>query len=197
MPHLTAERIHACQETSSYLQANDVRDGARTTYKCTSIRGHLTWRLAYTFDTGIYLTRAEMKQRFRSYPFYRYATQNWGYHARTASLASPSILRLLESLARVEAAFQATKAAWLSSELPPSDDALTAEARRSITGLHCSAYFGMQTLARDLVSTQLDLNATDSDGRSPLSWAAENGHVEIARLLLFEKNGESRLTGPL
>lgn len=56
--------------------------------------------------------------------------------------------------------------------------------RRSMTGLHCSAYFGMQTLTQDLINTQPELDVTDREKRSPLSWAAENGHVEIVRLLL-------------
>jgi ankyrin repeat protein len=42
----------------------------------------------------------------------------------------------------------------------------------------------MQTLASELINNQTDLDATDSDNRSPLSYAAENGHAGIARLLL-------------
>ncbi|KAK3369418.1 ankyrin repeat-containing domain protein [Lasiosphaeria ovina] len=136
-----------------------------------------------SFGAGFCLTRAELQQRFRSYPFYRYAAQHWGYHARTASLATPYISRLIESTAHLEAAFQAIWAAWWPSGLPPSDQSVTL-GRQRMTGLHCSAYFGMQTLARDLINTQPELDATDHEERSPLSWAAENGHVEIVRLLL-------------
>ena len=136
-----------------------------------------------TFDAGVCLTRAELEQRFRSHPFYCYAAQHWGYHARTASLATPYIPRLIESTARLEAAFQAIYAAWWPSGLPFSDS-LVKIGRQSMTGLHCSAYYGMRTLAQDLINTQPDLDARDREERSPLSWAAENGHVEIARLLL-------------
>lgn len=135
------------------------------------------------FGTGFCITREELEQRFRSYPFYRYAAQHWGYHARTASLATPYISRLIVSTARLEAAFQAIWAAWWPSGLPLDDESVTL-GRQSMTGLHCSAYFGMQTLTQDLINTQLELDATDREKRSPLSWAAENGHVEIVRLLL-------------
>lgn len=91
-----------------------------------------------SFDAGVCLTRAKLEQRFRSYPFYRYAAQHWGYHARTASLATPYISRLIDSTARLEAAFQAIWAARWPSGLPPSDQAVTL-GRQSMTGLHCSA----------------------------------------------------------
>lgn len=137
-----------------------------------------------TFDTGVCLTRVALEQRLRSYPFYRYAAQNWGHHARTALVASSSISCLLESRAYIEAAFQAITAAKWPSGLPPNDEAVTLGVIRGITGLHISAYFGMPTLAVELINNQIDLDATDSDNRSPLSYAAENGHAGIATLLL-------------
>jgi ankyrin repeat protein len=54
---------------------------------------------------------------------------------------------------------------------------------RGITGVHLAAYFGLETAAR-LVLGGIDPNMEDSDGRTPLWWAANNGHECFANMLL-------------
>jgi len=39
-------------------------------------------------------------------------------------------------------------------------------------------------------STQVEPNAKDTYGRMPLSWAAENGHEAVVKLLLSNENIE-------
>lgn len=52
-----------------------------------------------------------------------------------------------------------------------------------MTHLHISAYFGVDNVVQDLLGSNSP-DPKDSYGRTPLSWAAENGHKATVQLLL-------------
>jgi ankyrin repeat protein len=54
---------------------------------------------------------------------------------------------------------------------------------KQMTGLHLAAYFGVDDAVRDLLSSNSP-DLKDSYSRTPLSYAAENGHEGIVKLLL-------------
>ena len=116
-------------------------------------------------------------------PLYDYAAHNWGYHA-CAALAEvePLITQLLESEAKVSSSSQAMMASRSYSDYSQS-------VPRQITGLHLAAYFGLKEAMITLLENGHNLNSKDSYGRTPLSWAAENGHEAVVKLLL-EKGAE-------
>ena len=58
-----------------------------------------------------------------------------------------------------------------------------------MTGVHLVAYFGLAEATTALLKNSHDLDSKDSDGRTPLSWAAEKGHEAVVKLLL-EKGAE-------
>jgi ankyrin repeat protein len=59
-----------------------------------------------------------------------------------------------------------------------------------MTGLHLAAYFGVDDAVRDLLgSNSPDLK--ESCSRTPLSWAAENGHEGAVTLLLAQRRSTS------
>ncbi|KAH8761294.1 hypothetical protein BGZ57DRAFT_931726 [Hyaloscypha finlandica] len=41
-----------------------------------------------------------------------------------------------------------------------------------------------RTLGKRAVFEKVDADSKDEDGRTPLSWAAENGHESVVKLLL-------------
>lgn len=63
-------------------------------------------------------------------------------------------------------------------------------------------YLGLAKETLTLLSRKNDPNARDSLGRTPLSWAAENGHQETIKILLADEEvaldpGDSRGMTPL
>ncbi|KAF2177092.1 ankyrin [Zopfia rhizophila CBS 207.26] len=50
---------------------------------------------------------------------------------------------------------------------------------------HIAAFFGIPGIMSYLISTgKVDVDLKDNYGRTPLSWAAENGHEAVVKLLL-------------
>ncbi|KAL6833536.1 ankyrin repeat-containing domain protein [Trichoderma sp. SZMC 28015] len=132
-----------------------------------------------TFDNGICQTDEEFRQRLRSNPLYHYASQNWGHHAWEASTIDQEVMNFLERKASVEASSQvlmltrSRKFTRNSQQVP-----------RKATGLHLVAYFGIDRAVDHLLQKGYSPGLKDTDGRTPLSWAAENGSVAVTAKLL-------------
>ncbi|QGA20938.1 hypothetical protein EYB26_008648 [Talaromyces marneffei] len=139
------------------------------------------------FESGFCHTDEEFEERLRSYPLYLYAARNWGHHARQASIPIPEVIDFLECKPKMEASSQALMA---KKHYPNYSNNLysSQEVPRRMTGLHLAAYFGVQEAVSDLLDSP-SKNLKDSYGRTPLSWAAGNGHDVVVKLLL-EKGAE-------
>ena len=138
-----------------------------------------------TFDSGFCWTDKEFEERLQANKLYEYAARNWGHHARAASVEEQLVLDLLESEAKVSCSSQvmiASKRYW-------DDSGYSQRVPGSITGVHLAAYFGLRDIVITLFRKRHDLDVKDSYGRTPLSWAAENGHEAVVKLLL-EKSAE-------
>ena len=64
----------------------------------------------------------------------------------------------------------------------------------NFTALHIAAKAGYEAIVSKLLEKDAHVNVLDSEGRSPLSYASENGHLEIINSLL--KKGASWGTDP-
>ena len=130
------------------------------------------------FENGFCQTEDEFKERLRFNPLYGYAARNWGHHARAASIKAENlILDFLKDEAKTSASSQAMMAS----------EAYIGYNQRvpwQMTGIHLTAYFGLSDTIIDLLGNGHDPNVKDTYGRTPLSWAAENGHETVVRLLL-------------
>ncbi|KAF2175872.1 hypothetical protein K469DRAFT_763229 [Zopfia rhizophila CBS 207.26] len=128
------------------------------------------------FSTDFCLTDEEFNARLRVNILYDYASRNWGYHAQAASTdVEQLILNFLQSKAKVSASSQAMMAfgGYYSQRVPSH-----------ITGVHLAAYFGLEEIIMALLKKGHYPDVKDSSGRTPLSWAAENGHEVVVKLLL-------------
>ena len=137
-----------------------------------------------TFDGGVCSTDREFEERLQSNQLYEYAARNWGHHARQASKSSRLVIDFLESEGKVGASSQALIAdkeyfRYTYSQIFP----------RNMTGVHLAAYFGLEEAVNAVLSSRRDPDLTDSHGRTPLSYAAENGHEAVVKLLLEKGAG--------
>ncbi|CZR65340.1 related to nucleoside phosphorylase [Phialocephala subalpina] len=140
----------------------------------------VTYLLFTIFESGFCETDKAFEGRLWSNPLYDYASHNWGHHAR-AVLAEVEqlrqlVLKLLESEHKVSGCSQAMMA---SGSYPGYSQRVPEQ----MTGLHLVAYFGVDKAVQFLISSDSP-DPEDSYGRTPLSWAAENGHEAVVKLLL-------------
>lgn len=142
----------------------------------------LTYQMFAAFEGGHCMSNEELKQRLESNRFYGYATRNWGYHAQRAGESlqlSQAITRFLQDDAKVEASAQV-----LFTDLQhPRQHGYSESVPRGFTGLHLVALLGVTNIAPEILSEDR-LNARDSRGRTPLSYAVEKGHIKFVTILL-------------
>ena len=132
------------------------------------------------FESGICQNDEEFKQRLQSNTLYDYAAHNWGHHAREASTSCQGVIEFLQKQAHVEASSQGLLAVKRWS----GHTGYSLEIPKQMTGLHLAAYFGVHEAANILIGHGQGLDMKDSHNRTPLSWAARNGHEAVVKLLL-------------
>ena len=64
-----------------------------------------------------------------------------------------------------------------------------------MTGLHLTAYFGVDRAMSILLEKGAKADSKDNDGRTPLSYAAQSGHEAIVKLLLTREGVDADLKG--
>jgi len=114
------------------------------------------------------------------FPFVSYAAENWGHHARQQSctrvvesarhflLSEECFIRLKNVRRTITEGAYFIPGLWVQHSV-----------------LHEAAYFGAEMITSDLLALLPDsADLKDEDGRTPLSWAAEEGHEGVVRLLL-------------
>ncbi|VBB75925.1 Putative protein similar to ANR50 of Homo sapiens [Podospora comata] len=136
--------------------------------------------LSFTvFETGFCTTEHKLEERLQSNPLYHYAARNWGHHARKAATSSQVVIDFLESKAKVEASSQGLMTTnWNRSYL------YSQRVPRNMTGLHLSGYFGVIEAADELLRRRPGPDLKDTDSRTPLWYAALNGHEAVVEKLL-------------
>jgi ankyrin repeat protein len=94
----------------------------------------------------------------------------------------------LESDTKVEASSQALQAPPRPSFMREFKRYIhSQEFPRQITGLHLTAYFGVEEATNVLLQKGVKANSIDSYSRTPLSYTARSGHEAVIKLLLANK----------
>jgi len=130
------------------------------------------------FETGFCRSDEAFEARLQKNVLYDYAARNWGHHAyATPRAMEPLILGFLENETKASASSQAmiaSKRYTGYSQMVP----------KQVTGAHLAAYFGLKGVMLSLLNNGHYPNSRDSNGLTPLSWAARNGREAVVKLLL-------------
>jgi ankyrin repeat protein len=174
---LNADRMRHGSVTSSKLDffASAHMDLARTCIAYLSFH-------AFHVESGS--TFGISAQKERTYPMLQYATIYWPEHARLAERRGFSHLLLLRNLQ-----WPSTRVIrhWTQLYYAKVRDSTKLDSREW-TILHAAAALGLHNLVLAVqeaeTSALLSWDIGDATGRTPLSWAAENGRSSTVRLLI-------------
>lgn len=101
---------------------------------------------------------------------HKYAAQNWGHHAPIQPADKQLVFWLLDN-------DQKLLTSIYPLVLPKSSERTHAlQTAKHATKLHLVAYFGLENIAEAIIRDGYNHTAKDGKGRTPLSWAAEQGH---------------------
>jgi len=117
----------------------------------------------------------------QSTPFLEYCSVYWGVHAKR-ELSDRARLLALELL---KVHYNQISTKFLLAQVKH----FRVYARHLPTlspfsGLHCASFFGIVEVVASLIEMGYDINEGDFFGRTPLAWAAHNGHVDVVKILL-------------
>ena len=130
-------------------------------------------------------------------PFLHYASCNWGFHASkemTEGVEHLALQHLLRDANHISADILLRE---------PGVDFLSRWDRckgrhpdlQGFTGLHCISYIGITEIAISMVDMKRwDMNGRDSNGATPLIWAAKYGNYTLAKLLLEQGGANPTLS---
>ncbi|CAG9956662.1 unnamed protein product [Clonostachys rosea f. rosea IK726] len=136
--------------------------------------------LSFTkFRAGPCETYEEFRHRLRCNPFYDYAAKNWGHHAIKDPKSVQNVIEFLQTTSISEAASQVllvdeTVSSWESKQ----------NFGATLGGMHLAAYFGLDTIVKELVAIGHSPNVMNNCDKSPLWYAATNGKAETMNVLL-------------
>ena len=120
----------------------------------------------------------------QSMPFFKYSARYWGTHANR-DLSGHARDLALELLNRYEDHISAVS--LLEQELHPNYIGHIPDSPL-FSGLHCASFFGIVELVTVLINADHAVDQQDCVGRTPLTWAARNGHEEAVKILLGRKD---------
>jgi len=121
----------------------------------------------------------------RSMPFLKYSARYWGTHANE-DLSEDVRALALGLLNQYEDHISAVS--LLEQELDPRNIGFIATPLL-FSGLHCASFFGIVELVTVLINAaSYEVDQQDCTGRTPLAWAARNGHEGVVKILLERKN---------
>ena len=112
--------------------------------------------------------------------FTSYAAKNWMVHFLDGQeLVDEELTELATGLFRTD---KPPLSRWLALYEQATAEQLP---RRDIFGpLFGGAYFGLTPIVTKVLKVGCDINAMDSDAKTPLHWACERGHLDVAALLI-------------
>ncbi|KAL3429981.1 ankyrin repeat-containing domain protein [Aspergillus tetrazonus] len=121
-----------------------------------------------------------------------FESRAWGHYAKSQC---PELLERIFLFLSNKKALEIASQALTASKLYPDDVGYSQRVPRSVTPAHLVSYFGLEKAARQLSKTFVNTNFSmcDSEGKTSLAWAAQNGHVGVVEYILSQNNSTLRV----
>jgi len=136
--------------------------------------------LTYLSSEEVWALSADPHPDTRGRPFLEYCSLYWGVHAKkelSACARSLALGLLQEYDGHRSTGFLLCLRNYRYPSYHPRS--------LSFNGLHCASFFGIVDIVTGLLEVPgYDINKGGFEGRTPLAWAAQNGHEGVARVLL-------------
>jgi ankyrin repeat protein len=115
----------------------------------------------------------------------RYASCEWGHHARKGHPLEERAARMTFKYLSKDLKERSGSIRYLSQQISKIQYIGDSEGfTSSFSGLHIAAFFGIHQVLLDIPLADSELDCKDCSGRTPLWWAAANGHEAVVKLLL-------------
>ncbi|KAF4415810.1 Ankyrin repeat [Fusarium acutatum] len=111
-----------------------------------------------------------------SYPLWWYSALNWGHHGRESSISNHELIEFMNDEATVSLAMRNALQRFQLGYF-------------FMRHLHIAAHFGLAELVENLLDRGAAVDIADRTGRTPLSYAAEQGY-EAIMVMLLERGAE-------
>jgi len=135
------------------------------------------------FGRGYCYNDQELESLLEDNALLDYAAHYWGHHAcgHAEETCKGMVLDFLHDNAKVASASQVllvdSRFQFLRySQMFPKD----------FLGMHMASFFGLQQTINSELEKGAKPDWKDSNGRTPLSWGAQNGHEAVVRMLLAQ-----------
>ena len=139
----------------------------------------LTYLTYDVFSAGPCHSDQKFDSRLQKFRLLEYAACYWAnhIHGELEHSLEDLIFRFLMDEAKIACAVQVT--------LTPGYryNGYSQEFAKDVLALHLYANFGLERMTAKLLDYQLARHSKDSDGRTPLSWAARRGHETVVEML--------------
>ena len=142
----------------------------------------LTCLLYSEHTKGAVSVEEEIVSRIKGCHFIDYAATNWGHHIK-GPLEKDLLDLALKFLTMEEGLEYSVQSVYFMKNW---NHGQSQRYPKNTTGLHIAADFGLEYIAKLLVSNGYDIAARDSDGENALHKAAKGGHENLVRFFIDE-----------
>ena len=123
-------------------------------------------------------SNTSLKEKLNQYTFLKYAARYWGTYIQEHQQCN-DLMELTKMILDHERECPPCAIQALSFELYPYGQSV-----KKWSGIHVVAFFGLSEIMAYLCKVGQYKELRDDKGRTPLSWAAENGHEAVVQLLV-------------